>query len=196
LLNTAKIQVAEDPDLPAKLKSEISETVQAYEKYVNGFLSVVDLVKSDPALTPQAANKLMSPHKKAIYSFEKGLETLYEEANGVTAKVLGEMRSKSATAEKFIAIWALLGVVIGIALGFIITAIITKPIAEAVSFAAQVSKGDFSRTIVHSRKDEAGSLLDALNKMSSQLKTTFQEMQIKRKHLLLAPSSKCNFFYG
>ncbi len=176
LLIKAKKQIENAPDLPANFRDGLSDTVQAYEKYVDGFLSVVDLVKNDPALTPQAANKLMHPHKEAIYSFEKGIETLYEEANGRTGKVVGEMQSASVAAEKFIAIFALVGVIVGIALGFIITAIITKPIAEAVSFATQVSKGDFSRTIVHTRKDEAGSLLDALNKMSRQLKSTFQEM--------------------
>ncbi len=176
LLNSVKKQIDEDPHLTDQLKSEFGETVNAYGKYVTGFLSVVDLVRSDPAVTSQAANKLMSPHKDAIYTFENGLETLYEEAKGMTGKVVGEMHSKGATSEKLIAIFSLIGVVIGIALGFIITAMITKPIAEAVSFAARVSTGDFSRTIVHSRKDEAGSLLDALNKMSNQLKVTFQEM--------------------
>jgi methyl-accepting chemotaxis protein len=176
VLNSAKKHVELDPHLPAALKSGMGETVQAYEEYVAGFLSVVDLVRSNPALTPQAANKLMSPHKDAIYSFEKGLEMLHAEAQKMVGGVAGEMRSESGTAKKIIIIFAFVGVVIGIVLGFVITAMITKPIAEAISFAGQVSKGNFSRTIAHSRKDEVGVLLDALNNMSSQLKATFQKM--------------------
>ncbi len=176
LLASAKRQVTEDPHLPAELKTGMSDTVQAYEQYVIGFLQVADQIRKDQSLSPQAANKLMGPHKKAIYSFENGLKTLHEEAKGMAEKVVGEMRSKGGSSKTFIAVLACAGLAIGLALGFIITGMIAKPIAEAVSFAGQVSKGDFSNTIAHSRKDEVGSLLDALNTMTSQLKTTLKEM--------------------
>lgn len=176
LLASAKKQVNEDPHLPAELKYGINDTVQAYDQYVDGFLHVVEQVRKDPTITPQAANKLMEPHKKAIYAFENGLELLNEGAKAMTEKVVTEMRAEGSNSKTFIAILVCAGVIIGIALGFIITGMITKPIAEAVSFAGLVSKGDFSSAIKHSRKDEVGKLLDALNTMSSQLKETFHEM--------------------
>ncbi|MGL1931712.1 MAG: methyl-accepting chemotaxis protein [Desulfotalea sp.] len=176
LLASARKQVNDDPHLPANLKSVIRDTVQAYEQYVVGFLQVAEQVRKDPSITPQEANKLMGPHKKAIYTFENGLQTLHEEAQAMTEKVVTEMKTEGSSSETFISVLVCIGVILGIILGFIITRMITKPMAEAVSFAGQVSRGDFSNAITHSRKDEIGALLDALNKMSSQLNETFQEI--------------------
>ncbi len=139
-------------------------------------MQVADQVLKDSSITPQAANKLMGPHKKAIYTFENGLNLLQKESKGMNEKVIAEMKAEGVSSKTFIFILVCAGLIIGIALGRIITGIITKPIAEAVSFADQVSKGDFSHAITHSRKDEVGALLDALNTMSSQLKETLYEL--------------------
>lgn len=176
LLASAKSRVEEDPHLPAELKSGITDTIQAYKQYVTGFLQVADQVRKDQSISPQAANKLMGPHKEAIYSFENGLKILNKEAKKMTVKIVKEMRSEGASSKTLIAVLVCAGLAISVALGIIITGMIAKPIAEAVSFAGKVSKGDFSTAMAHTRKDEVGALLDALNMMSSQLKETMQEM--------------------
>ncbi|PHR26253.1 MAG: chemotaxis protein [Desulfotalea sp.] len=176
LLNAVSVQVREDPHLTGAFKSGVGATIQAYEKYASGFLQVVTVVNGDQALTPQAANKLMTPYKQAIYSFESGLDSLHAEAKRMSENAVDEMRSHGASAKKVIAVLVCIGLILGIVLGAVITRMITHPIAEAVLFAAQVAKGDFSRIIEHTRKDEVGALLDALNQMSNQLKVTLQEM--------------------
>lgn len=176
LLSSVKAEVSANPQLPNKLKSSIDGTVNAYQQYVAGFLQVAEQVKRNPSITAGEANKLMGVHKKNIYTFENGLDLLHVEARGMAEKVIVEMQESGTRSEALISTLAVIGLILGIILGLIITKIITQPLAEAILFAGRVSKGDFSSVISHSRKDEIGELLNALNTMSQQLSKTFHKI--------------------
>lgn len=53
---------------------------------------------------------------------------------------------------------------------------ITGPLGEAVDFAAQMSNGDLTGTLIVNQQDETGILGDALNKMNANLRSIFQEI--------------------
>jgi methyl-accepting chemotaxis protein len=79
------------------------------------------------------------------------------------------------------AYWALgIGVLVAflaaIALGLIITRSITRPLSIAVRSAEDVADGDLSQSIQTSGRDEVGALLNALDKMQKNLRTTVKEI--------------------
>ena len=53
---------------------------------------------------------------------------------------------------------------------------ITKPIEKAVEFAEVISEGDLTHTVDNNRRDEIGTLLNSLNKMSTQLNSFVVEV--------------------
>ncbi len=176
ILEKVVVDVNDDPYLPPELKKSIIETNQAYTKYVSGFLSLVNQVQKDSSLTPQAANKLMGPIKKEIYTFENGLKVLVNEAQEMTNEVVVDLKAEGVSATYIIIIFLCIGVVASIVLGLLITRMIIRPISEVVDYATTISQGDFSKIITHNRKDEIGLLFDAQNEMATQLKQMIQDV--------------------
>lgn len=52
----------------------ITKAQSAYTHYRDSFLKLIQTVLSDEGITPQKADKLMSPFKEQIYVFEKGVD--------------------------------------------------------------------------------------------------------------------------
>jgi len=73
--------------------------------------------------------------------------------------------------EAVLSTYALLaaGVLIALCLGVMVTRGIVRPIGQAVSVADRISDGHFDNKITNERKDEAGQLLSALEKMQTVL---------------------------
>lgn len=72
---------------------------------------------------------------------------------------------------------------------YLVSRSITKPILEGISFAKNMSSGDFSKKLEINRSDEVGALADALNTMTTNLSDGFGEIY-KSADTLLSSSSE------
>ncbi|WP_319541350.1 methyl-accepting chemotaxis protein [uncultured Pseudodesulfovibrio sp.] len=75
-------------------------------------------------------------------------------------------------------ITAAAALILGILAAFFLTKAITKPIAMGVSFAKDMSTGDFTKTLDINQKDEVGMLAKALNDMITQLRSVVAEVEM------------------
>lgn len=70
--------------------------------------------------------------------------------------------------------------------GVIITNRLTRPILHITSTAAEIGKGDFSRRVSVTRKDEIGVMANAFNSMAQAVQDRTSQMQIARDEALAA----------
>ncbi|NOX34198.1 MAG: methyl-accepting chemotaxis protein [Deltaproteobacteria bacterium] len=77
----------------------------------------------------------------------------------------------------------LAGIILSLVLGFFITRMITKPIIKGVTMAQVIARGDLTQTLDIHQKDEIGTLANALNSMSENLRKMFTEIALGTKTL-------------
>ncbi len=172
LLTDIGEKVARDSRMSQEIKTSMSNALQAYGNYADGFQSIARTVISDPSITPQMANSLMMPIKQHIYDFEEGLKLLVAESDRLSESVIQDVDKRAGTSKFIILLFIGVGAASSIIIGLVITGMTTAPIKGAVDFASIIAHGDFSKNIPNTRKDEVGVLLDSLNSMSNQLSKT------------------------
>lgn len=99
--------------------------------------------------------------------------------------------STAHTAVLFNTVLAVLGVVLAVGLGLFISRIITRPLKEGVEFAAAVSAGDLTRRLEMNRRDEVGTLADALNGMVENLRDVITRMSTASDTVSSAAAQLC-----
>ncbi len=106
----------------------------------------------------------------------KGLESLEEMADA--DMVLAQENSKKAvkTARATSIIIMICAVAAALILGTLMARSITKPLSRVVDFTGKMSDGDFSQTLDVDRKDEIGTLTNAMNNMITSLSRMFREV--------------------
>lgn len=123
----------------------------------------------------------------ATQVFEQQVGQAYKTVNDALKVIVASNNRQSgeaaqaAKSDSFRAdVTLLCGVVIAflaaIGLGLVITRSITRPLAQAVNSANRVATGDLSYPLARGGQDEIGSLLNALNVMQDNLKTTVQNI--------------------
>ncbi|MBM9616660.1 MCP four helix bundle domain-containing protein [Desulfobulbus rhabdoformis] len=167
---------ANSATLSMETKQALKKSEESYNQYFTGFQDIANKVIADPSITPQGANKLMSPIKNHIYHFEEGIGLLVKEAEGIFNKTSEEMIANGKHTKTIITIFLVTGVCFSIALGTIVSISISRPMLNAALFAEQMARGDFSTSLVAQGKDEIGQCINALNRMSSQLKSTLSKV--------------------
>nr|WP_287411701.1 methyl-accepting chemotaxis protein [Pseudodesulfovibrio sp.] len=90
------------------------------------------------------------------------------------AKMLDDIHSANITS----IITAATALILGILAAFFLTKAITKPISMGVSFAKDMSEGDFTKTLDIDQKDEVGMLAKALNDMVTKLRVVVADVEI------------------
>jgi methyl-accepting chemotaxis protein len=81
----------------AGLKKQVDDLADLFVLYRKGFYSVVESVKADPKITPQKANKLMSPHKKAIHNLETNIDAAFKAGNDNLRGAIEHNKSLAST---------------------------------------------------------------------------------------------------
>jgi len=94
-------------------------------------------------------------------------------------------------AVQFTLIFALFGMVLAIGLGVFISRIISVPLQKGVEFAVAVAGGDLTHRLDMDRKDEIGSLANALNEMSEKLHEIISKMSDTSTTVSSAASQLC-----
>jgi methyl-accepting chemotaxis protein len=97
----------------------IDQLEKSFADYQHGFYQVVDQVKSNPAITPQEANKLMGVSKEPIHAFEEALDALTQRGNDMfTANSEASMRL-NAYAKRFLLFTGIVATLLIAVVGFL-----------------------------------------------------------------------------
>ncbi|MDD2464334.1 MAG: methyl-accepting chemotaxis protein [Desulfobulbus sp.] len=175
-LNRATELIAAGADISEAVNQALSKSRDAYSIYVGEFQKIAKNVLADASITPQAANKLMTPIKDHIYQFEEGINQLGQAAQNLITNDAQEMLANSNRTRMVIAVFVGAGVACSVALGILISLAITRPMMKATAFAEQLAEGDFSGTLPSYCNDEIGKCIHAMNRMSEQLKNTLRKV--------------------
>ncbi|MCF8108051.1 MAG: methyl-accepting chemotaxis protein [Desulfohalobiaceae bacterium] len=88
----------------------------------------------------------------------------------------GEAFSPIRNLEKTLILIAVAGVLLFLLVAFSISRSIVEPMQKSTRFAQHLSQGDFTQTLSMDKKDEVGTLAQALNQMVDKLGRMFQEV--------------------
>lgn len=130
-------------------------------------------LKESGALNGFVADKLAPEMNKyvqtveAVVAFQK---SLFDEAE----KSIDEANTH---AKNLLLGLGLAALIFGVVAGVLLTRSITRPLARAVSLAEQVASGDLTADIQVTSKDEVGTLLNSLKRMSESLLKTVSEVR-------------------
>jgi len=124
----------------------------------------------------EKANQIYS--EKTIPTLQK-IQAMLNQIRSVARKNIitdAIMLEKATDTQRNLIIWGLIAVIIACIMAYIIAKAIIKPIIKSVTFANQMSDGDFTVSLDIQQDDEIGTLAKALNKMVSQLNGMFKDI--------------------
>nr|WP_319493967.1 methyl-accepting chemotaxis protein [uncultured Desulfobacter sp.] len=176
LIDKIAAVVKDDPNLGDEALQAVSKAKSEYIKYKNNFMQLAQTVLSDENMTPQNANKLMTPFKAYIYDFESNVDTLEKLSFKKVENTSGHVIQSGKRAKTFIGAFVIFGVVFSVVLGLLISGKLTAPVLKAVRFAQKMAEGDLKQVIDVKQNDEIGKLANALNAMSQSMRTMFEDI--------------------
>ena len=158
--------------LDASIKAErgrqlLAAAVQARAPFVGSVRKVIDLGLKDE--TESARDLLLGETQNLQSQYFKALETLVDfqkELMQAAAKTADDTVDFAAIA---VVVAAAAAIAIGAAMALLITRSVVTPIQQAVDAAETVAGGDLRLRLATDRKDEAGQLLGALQRMNDSL---------------------------
>jgi methyl-accepting chemotaxis protein len=163
-------------------------------------IKIEKLLNSNDIQNNQKLKKYLSNLKSLNYSFIEAKElelkrielseTILAEVKSLSdigldkTTEIGEDNNLIAQKSKIILIVALLALVIlGATFVYFISNSIAKPINDAVDLAYKIAEGNLTHIIENDRADEAGMLLEALNKMTTRLLDLIKEIKISANNM-------------
>ncbi|MCW2474717.1 methyl-accepting chemotaxis protein [Candidatus Symbiopectobacterium sp. NZEC151] len=149
----------------AELTAALNTIKQDYSKFAEASDALLNLAKNRQDLRHQALEvtwPLGTALKKDISQFISKAEYRMWQADQTV--------NQSYSSIRIILLCIILaGAVISLTLSFVTARSVVLPLQQAVSLAESVAQGNLTRSIAHQRKDETGILLNALNKMTTNL---------------------------
>ncbi|SMF15562.1 HAMP domain-containing methyl-accepting chemotaxis protein [Desulfovibrio gilichinskyi] len=133
------------------LAQSVLKVVMSYEE---NFINYTKLMQSQ-----------VQAEKQMVVAARKAVSECQNARTDQEAKMLSQMEFSNM----LLLTGACIALLIGIVTAFLLTKGITGPINKGVSFAQQMAKGDFTRTLDIDQKDEIGILAAALNDMVRKL---------------------------
>jgi methyl-accepting chemotaxis protein len=177
------VRINADANMSGDVKKAVADAKVSYLIYKSSFLDLTETVFADGTMTPQQANSLMVPFKTNIYQFENGIDVLLEASLNMVDQQTDRLFRAGKSSRNLIAVILMLGVALSIILGIFMTILIVRPIQKAVAFTNRLAEGDLTQKLENIHKDEAGLLLDALNRMSESLRQMFEDIASGSRNL-------------
>ena len=146
------------------IESHHNDFQNYYEKVLAEINKTDFQFKSDRGLHP-----LVNAASVSIEKIDKLISDIREEALIDKERFAEVTIAKVKKLNTFAICVAIIAGGLGVVIGFFISVNISRPVTMAVAFAIQMSKGDFSRPLEIDRKDEVGTLIQALNTMRNSL---------------------------
>ncbi len=176
LIESLVSKTQNNPYIHPDIKKAAKDAQQSYLKYQQGFLELTKTIQADESITPQAANKMMESLKDHIYQFEANVDAVLKASLELIHADAETVSTKGKKSRTVIGILLGVGIMISLILGVAITLLIKGPIRDAVAFADRMAEGDLTQKLEISRKDEIGTLVNALNRMSGNLRQMFVDI--------------------
>jgi methyl-accepting chemotaxis protein len=105
----------------------------------------------------------LGPARDAALKCDAALAKLTDRLVEQREGEIGQARAHSAFATWLIAAVTVVGIALSLALSLVVTRSITRPVAQGVGLAEAIAKGDLTRRLDLSQRDEIGELAGAMN---------------------------------
>ena len=158
----------------------IKQATTAYGNYQTHFMNLIQTIMAQPDITPQKANKMMTPFKNEIYLFENSIDTIEKGAK----EQLTEMIANAGATTRKLEIIIVSGIGVGILIICLLNAVVIRTLSntlkriidglnsiasQLVSASGQVS--DSSQSMAAGTSQQAASIEEtssSMEEMSSQ----------------------------
>ncbi|MEW6660541.1 MAG: methyl-accepting chemotaxis protein [Thermodesulfobacteriota bacterium] len=124
----------EDQNFSPDLKQQLTTLTSLYGKYHQAFLDLVVQLQSQPDLSPQKANELLTPHKKTIHDLESIIEAAAKEVRKKTDATAGKSIADGRWMKNGVLILLVAGVFMGLLMGFFVTRSINRPLQRIMGY--------------------------------------------------------------
>ncbi|OAE16700.1 chemotaxis protein [Pseudomonas brenneri] len=165
--------------LNAETKKVAGSSVATTIGYVNN-LEGVDL----QANTVKTLQTSLNAYQDAISRFGDAQVTVEDAQTGIEQNIASLLASTARLtenqeallisdiqqAEKYLALWLIVVLVMSVSIAWIITRLIVTPLLDALRLAEQVANGDLTDTQTTTRQDELGRLQTSMHKMTANLR--------------------------
>ncbi|MHB8066568.1 MAG: HAMP domain-containing methyl-accepting chemotaxis protein [Desulfobaccales bacterium] len=118
----------ENQTLPPELKQKLTTLASLYETYHRAVMDLVGQLKSQPDLSPQKANELLTPHKASIHNLESIIETTAKEVRKMVDATAVKSMDDGRWLKNAVLILVLAGIFLGMLMGFFVTRSINRPL--------------------------------------------------------------------
>jgi len=167
-------------------KALLARLKEARGQYVASFSKVARLMEEG---NREEATRVMNTETLPLLdAMQAPINQLTELQKKIVVASSDEVRRGIVSAQVFMAVLGLLGLVAGLFCAWWITRSITRPLREAVQVARTVASGDLGSHIRVEGRDETGQLLQALQEMSDSLARIVQEVRQSSESMSTATS--------
>jgi serine phosphatase RsbU (regulator of sigma subunit) len=159
---------------PPSPNATVGETLTKLTPLLKGGLSNISgPMVENTLIQNQAGNAILSGYAPIVDAMgrREGVLAIELDASGV---LQSEIQARNAALITFLATLPL-----AVSIGWWLARRLTSPIAELVAGAEAIAEGQLDRTVKVRSKDEVGILADTFNRMSYQLKESFDTLEAK-----------------
>jgi len=121
---------------------------------------------SAPGDTAAPGDVVVAEHADAL---RRDLDALVRLNQATVARSMAALERSTDRTEDVVLVWLAAGVIVALIAGVLITQSITRPLAALTKGAEKIGRGQFTTVAIRSR-DEIGTLAQAFNSMSAQLR--------------------------
>jgi len=152
--------------LPQNVKDDIKSKLIVYTA---SFDKIVD---SDSKIASKTAE-----FTTYVHAIEPAIDTFEKTAEEQEVAALAEIASTNSTAKTTVIILSIIAIVTGLGIGVYISRAITKPMDSMLNASNKVAAGDLTVMVTSDSKDEVGQLGNAIQLMTTSLKTVLGKVQ-------------------
>ncbi|NDV20297.1 HAMP domain-containing protein [Pseudodesulfovibrio sp. JC047] len=166
-----------------EILSQLFEKTAALKTRFRNRTNIAQIETAVAALeTYQNEQNKFATYAKQQREAEKTMIATAREADEICRVARADQKMKMVneinTANLTSAITAAIALLLGILAAFFLTRAITKPLAMGVTFAKDMSNGDFTKTLDIDQKDEVGMLAKAMNNMVLKLRSVVADVDM------------------
>jgi methyl-accepting chemotaxis protein len=120
----------EDQNLPQDLKQQLTTLAALYGTYHQAVMALVGQLKSQPDLSPQKANEIMTPHKASIHKLESIIDVTAKEVRKAVDNTVVKAMDHGRWMKNAVLVLVLTGIILGMVMGFFVTRSINRPLSR------------------------------------------------------------------
>jgi len=168
-----------------KSRSLLDDSESNFDQYFGKFEALAQLAINDPDITPQEANKLMTPFKEHIYAFEVGIKGLIVEADQYSDELTQMIVKNAANGRRLLFVSAFVSLLLVAASGIWVSHRIHRGFRAFIRSVGKISESlDLTQRVDSKSRDEFGELGGYFNTLIDQLRNIIESIYISTDSLL------------